>query len=59
MTENMENTIAIPVYKTGKWTDDVTYLICQTKIKDIKLPAKVGYYDSEQLVVVPFEINLN
>jgi hypothetical protein len=59
MRDNMENTIAIPVYKTGKWTDDVTYLICKTRIKNIKLPAKVGFDDSEMCVVVPFEINLN
>jgi len=51
--------IAIPVYKTGRWTDDVTYLICHTRIRDIKLPTKLGYDDAEMLVVVPFEINLN
>jgi len=55
----MEKTIAIPVYKTGNWTDDVTYLICKTKIMDIKLPARAGYDDSTFCAVVPFGINLN
>lgn len=55
----MEKTISIPVYKTGSWTEEVEYLDCTTKLMDVELPKKVGYDDTEFLVNVPFEINLN
>lgn len=53
--------VSIPVYKTGYWTDDVAYLICSTKIKELSIPAtaKVGFDSSEVVAEKCFSINLN
>ncbi len=53
--------INIPVYKTGYWTDEVVYLICSTKIKELTIPAtaKVGFDSIEIVIEECFSINLN
>lgn len=53
--------IQIPVYKTGCWTDEVAYLICSTKIIDVKIPKNImiGFDSVKVMTENCFSINLN